>query len=297
MTFVEIGGIRLNCMEWGSGDITVVFIHGNLAGAEWFRLVGSLLPEKFRVVAIDWRGCGRSDKPPPTPHYGNYRIAQHAQDMLAALDRLGIERCHLASHSTGGLISTHMLLAEPERFGKVLALSPVGPMGLRFPPESVEMFKSMKASRETTRKALALTAASLFRPETLAAGMHPDFADHATRDQRDLFEVLVDQAFGVSDGIWFGIPFHLNQVWQSGDLRDQQDVIRHEHLILWGALDPFIPRDDMEEMATRMPDCRLVIVPDVGHSMLIERPELYATYFVQIFAPDRGSHRSAESKP
>jgi pimeloyl-ACP methyl ester carboxylesterase len=39
----------------------------------------------------------------------------------------------------------------------------------------------------------------------------------------------------------------------------------------------------MEEMATEMPNCRLVVVPDVGHSMLIERPELYAKYFVQFF--------------
>lgn len=285
MPLIDVGGIRLNYVQWGRGETTVLFIHGNLACANWFRLAASLLPEWFRVVAIDWRGCGGSEKPPPAPDYENYRITQHAEDILAVIDRLGIDRCHLATHSTGGLISMHMLLAQPQRFGKVLALCPVGPMGLRFPPESMALFPPMKDSREKTRKALALTATTLFRPGTLAPGMQPVFADHATTEQRDLFEELVDEAFAVSDGILLGTPFHLNQAWEMGGLRDRQDEINHEHLILWGALDPFIPREDMEEMAATMPNCRLIVLPDVGHSLLIERPEMYATFFVQMFAP------------
>lgn len=286
MTKIDIGGIGVNYLEWGRGDRTVVFIHGNLASAGWFRLAAPLVPEEVRVVAFDWRGCGESDKLLPTPGYENYRISQLAEDILSALAHLGIGRCDLATHSTGGLISTHLLLAEPHRFGKVLAVSPVGPMGLRFPPESTLLFQAMKASRQTTRKALALTAATLFHPETLVPGQHPVFAEQVSREQRDLFEHLVDQAFAVSDGIRFGIPFHLNAAWQSGALRDAQQRIRHPHLILWGALDPFIPRADMEEMAARMPDCRLVVVPDVGHSLLIERPDIYARYFAEMFAPE-----------
>ena len=286
MSKIDIGGIGLNYLEWGAGGTTVLFIHGNLASAGWFRLAASLLPRGVRVIAFDWRGCGGSDKPPPAPDYENYRIGQLAEDILAALARLGIRHCHLATHSTGGLISTHLLLAEPHRFGKVLAVSPVGPMGLRFPPESTLLFQAMKASRQTTRKALALTAATLFRPETLAPGQQPVFAEHATREQKELFEHLVDQAFAVSDGIRFGIPFHLNAAWESGALHGAQQRIRHPHLILWGALDPFIPRTDMEEMAATMPDCRLVVVPNVGHSLLIERPDIYIRYFAEMFTPE-----------
>ena len=283
MTLIDVGGIRLNFVAWGNGKETVIFIHGNLACADWFGLAGPLLPSRFRVVAIDWRGCGGSDKPPPKPDYSNYSIRQHADDMLAVIDRLGIDRCHLATHSTGGIISTYMLLAEPERFQKVLALDPVGPRGLRFPPESITLLKMMKSSREMTRNGLALTASTLFRPETLDGARRPLFAEHATDQQKDLFEHLVDKTFGVSDGIWFGTPTSLNREWEAGDLRQRQGSIRHEHLVLWGALDPFIPRPDTEEMATHMPNCRLAVIPEVGHSMLIERPELYAKYVAQFF--------------
>jgi non-heme chloroperoxidase len=159
LMLITIGEIRLNYAEWGSGE-TVVFIHGNLACALWFDLVGPLVADHFRVIAVDWRGCGDSDKPPPLSDYSNYTVRQHARDMLAAIRCLGIDRCHLATHSTGGLISIYMLLMEPERFGKVLALNPVGPMGLRFPAESFALFEAMKASREKTRATLALVASS-----------------------------------------------------------------------------------------------------------------------------------------
>jgi pimeloyl-ACP methyl ester carboxylesterase len=285
---IDIGEIRLNYTNWGSHDETVVFIHGNLACSPWFDLIGPLVADRFRVIAVDWRGCGASDKPVPLSDYSNYTVRQHALDMLATIRCLGIDRCHLATHSTGGLISTYMVLMEPDRFGKVMALNPVGPMGLAIPPEIYALLEAMKGSREKTRATLALTAPTLFRPESLTSGMQPMFADHATPTQQQLFERLVDQTLQVSDGIWFGTATDLDRHWRTGGLRASQGSIEHRHLVLWGALDPFIPKQDMEEMAARMPHCDLTIVPDVGHSMLIERPEMYAQYFVEFFRGGTG---------
>jgi non-heme chloroperoxidase len=286
MMLIDIGDVRLNYAERGSGE-TVVFVHGNLACGMWFDLVGPLVADHFRVVAIDWRGCA-SDKPPPLSDYANYTVRQHALDMLAAIRCLGIDRCHLATHSTGGLISTYMVLMEPERVGKVLALNPVGPTGLPVPSESFALLEAMKGSREKTRATLALTAPTLFRPETLTEGPQPMFADHATPAQEELFERLLDQTLQVSDGIRSGTAIDLDRHWRTGGLRTSQGSIEHQHLVLWGALDPFIPKQDMEEMSARMPDCRLTVVPGVGHSMLIERPEMYAEYFAEFFQRGKG---------
>src|SRR5258708_21080081 len=54
----------------------------------------------------------------------------HALDMLAALDAVNIPVCHLATHSTGGIIAARMLLMQPQRFGRVFALDPVTPLGM-----------------------------------------------------------------------------------------------------------------------------------------------------------------------
>jgi len=57
----------------------------------------------------------------------------------------------------------------------------------------------------------------------------------------------------------------------------------HEHLVLYGKLDYWIPRDHVDEMVRRLPRCRLEVFPEVGHSMNLEAPQLFATIFSNYF--------------
>src|SRR3954465_5483069 len=167
MPRVQAGEVQLGWREGGKGAITVVFIHGNLASKDWIELAAPLFPSDLRVIGIDWRGCGDSDRPPAAQDYSNYSMQQHALDMLAALDELRIPFCHLATHSTGGIIAARMLLKQPERFGRVFALDPVTPLGMSFTAARVGVFRAMRTSREVTRAVMATAAASLFVPESL----------------------------------------------------------------------------------------------------------------------------------
>jgi pimeloyl-ACP methyl ester carboxylesterase len=166
MARLQAGEVRLGWREWGGGDVTVVFIHGNLASKDWIELAAPLLPSGLRVIGIDWRGCGESDRPKANADYSNYSMQQHAEDMLAALDTLEIEFCHLATHSTGGIIAARMLLMQPQRFGRVFALDPVTPLGVLFNADQIGLFRSMMASKELTREVMATAASSLFVPES-----------------------------------------------------------------------------------------------------------------------------------
>jgi len=148
---VRAGEVQLGWREWGEDDVTVVFIHGNLASKDWIELAAPLFPPGVRVIGIDWRGCGESDRPKPTADFSNYSMHQHALDMLAALDELRIPFCHLATHSTGGIIAARMLLKQPGRFGRVFALDPVTPLGMAFNAEQIDLFRLMMTSREVTR--------------------------------------------------------------------------------------------------------------------------------------------------
>ncbi|MEH2499691.1 pimeloyl-ACP methyl ester carboxylesterase [Bradyrhizobium sp. AZCC 1678] len=174
---VRAGEVQLGWRQWGEGDVTVVFIHGNLASKDWIELAAPLFPSGVRVIGIDWRGCGESDRPPPTADFSNYSMRQHALDMLAALDELQIPFCHLATHSTGGIIAARMLLKQPERFGRVFALDPVTPLGMAFNAEQTDLFRKMMRSRELTRAVMATAAASLFVPESLAPNTVPRFRE------------------------------------------------------------------------------------------------------------------------
>jgi len=278
MTRVRAGDVHLGVRAWGEGDVTVVFIHGNLASKDWIELAAPLLPRRLRVVGVDWRGCGESDRPAPAPDYVNYSMQQHAVDMLAALDALKISFCHLAVHSTGGIIAARMLLAQPDRFGRVFALDPVTPLGMAFTKEQIGLFRAMMASRDVTRKVMATAASSLFMPESLLADAVPKFRK-GLGDGETFFEHILDQTFGVSEGVWIGTPTHLNLERESRELARRMAEIRHPHLVLWGEKDGWIPLADLEAMTAAMPDCRLVIVPGIGHSMNLEAPVLYAGYF------------------
>jgi non-heme chloroperoxidase len=278
MPLVRAGEVSLGWREWGNGDVTVVFIHGNLASKDWIELAAPSFPSGLRVIGIDWRGCGESDRPQATPDYSNYSMQQHALDMLAALDALKIPFCHLATHSTGGIIAAHMLLMQPRRFGRVFALDPVTPLGMSFDADQIGLFRAMMASKEVTRAVMATAAASLFVPESLAPTMVPKFRD-GLGDVQALFERILEQTFGVSEGIWIGTPVNLTRERESGELQRRMADLHHPHLVLWGEWDGWIAPADLRTMADAMPDCRLVLVPRVGHSMNLELPVLYAGYF------------------
>ena len=280
---VQAGDIKLNYVEHGSGDNIVIFIHGYLSCVQWMDLVWPRLPRDLHVFAIDWRGCGASDKPAATENFANYSIKQHSLDMLAAIKALGIKKCSLATHSTGGVISIYMLLAKPEMFDKVLALDSVSPTGLLLPDEALHTFAPFAASRNYAFKFLSFAASSLFTKESLAPGEKSEFRPETTQEQRELFSLLVDKARELSDGAGTGTLYHLKKEREEGMLHKETRRIKQPMLVLWGEDDLVIPRGDIDETLRLLPNSRLRTFKGIGHSMVLENPNLYAKIFTEYF--------------
>ncbi|WP_068110379.1 alpha/beta fold hydrolase [Tropicimonas marinistellae] len=280
---IQAGGIQLGCRIWGDGPVTVVFIHGNLASKDWIELAARHFPSDLRVIGIDWRGCGDSEKPTATADFSNYSMQQHAEDMLAALDALGIARCHLATHSTGGFIANRMQLAQPDRFGRILSLDPVSPFGLPFEEAALEVFRTMQADATLTRAVMAGVAPTLFDPDSLGLGKTPIYRA-PDADSAALYDRLLAQTQQCADGIWLGTPFHLSAEHDAGEVAARMSELTHETLVLWGEWDGIIPLSHMQTMVERLPACRLVRLPEIGHSMNVEAPALYAGYVGAMFS-------------
>src|SRR5436189_6426093 len=147
MARVRAGEVSLGWRECGSGDITVVFLHGNLASKDWIELAAPLFPSDLRVVGIDWRGCGESDRPPATQDYSNYSMQQHALDMLAALDALNIPFYHIATHYTSAIIAARMPINQPQRSATHVALDALKPPGMPPTPHHIGPVRSLMATR------------------------------------------------------------------------------------------------------------------------------------------------------
>jgi pimeloyl-ACP methyl ester carboxylesterase len=110
--FTTSDGIKIHYMQLGNSGSHVILIHGYTGSAEgnWFRNgIAELLAANHRVVALDCRNHGRSDKPVPN---GPGR----AEDVIELMDHLKIQKAHIHGYSMGGGITGQLLASHPERF-------------------------------------------------------------------------------------------------------------------------------------------------------------------------------------
>lgn len=111
--FVELDGHRYHYVDEGRGP-ALLFVHGNPTWSFAWRHFIRTLSARFRCLAVDHMGCGRSDKP---QHY-NYTLRQHVLNLGVFIDRLGLEDLTLIGHDWGGCIGMGAAVAAPQRFAR-----------------------------------------------------------------------------------------------------------------------------------------------------------------------------------
>lgn len=119
--FVDLAGVRMHVAEAGSGD-PIVLLHGfPQHWWEWRKVIPGLAA-RHRVICPDLRGSGWSDAP-----LGRYEKEELADDIVALLDALELERVGLIGHDWGGFIGFLLCLRHPDRFNRYLALNTAHP--------------------------------------------------------------------------------------------------------------------------------------------------------------------------
>jgi pimeloyl-ACP methyl ester carboxylesterase len=132
METVKIDGVELAYRTVGSGE-TVVFLHCGFIAEAFAPLFGqSGLASRFRLLNYHRRGYGQSG--PVTPPFS---IAQQAQDLIALLDALGIERASLAGHSFGANVALQAALMYPDRVHALALIEP--PIPFLMLPDSAQV--------------------------------------------------------------------------------------------------------------------------------------------------------------
>lgn len=106
--------------EWGDrSSPPLVCLHGVTGHGRRFRkLAEEHLAQRFRAVAPDLRGHGRSGWEPP------WRLETHVADVLETLDELGIARAVFLGHSFGGRLLLELAARAPERIERAVLLDP-----------------------------------------------------------------------------------------------------------------------------------------------------------------------------
>jgi len=123
---ITVDGVRLACHARGPVDApALVLLHGLGGQASTWDIVAAEFARSHRVLAIDLRGHGDSDRP------GVYSFELMRDDVLGVLDRLGLDRVSLLGHSMGGTVAYLIAQQEPGRIGRLILedTPPPFPMG------------------------------------------------------------------------------------------------------------------------------------------------------------------------
>lgn len=127
-------GVKLFVQDLNPGGRkTILFLHGWPLNHMQFDYQYNVLPEAgYRVIGVDWRGYGKSDKP-----LDGYSFDRLAADIRAVVDALGLKQFTLAGHSTGGAIAVRYAA----RYGgheaaNLVLIDAAAPRG--FTPETAE---------------------------------------------------------------------------------------------------------------------------------------------------------------
>ena len=116
--FIRTNDIQIAYDDQGTGAPTLILLHGLTANRRSFDgLLAAGLADGRRVVRVDLRGRGDSDKPET-----GYHMRDHAADVLGLLDALDTQRPVLVGHSFGGLLALYLALHHPERIAKIAIL-------------------------------------------------------------------------------------------------------------------------------------------------------------------------------
>lgn len=259
----------------------VVMIHGLAANlgfwyagaAQWFTNIG-------RVTLYDLPGHGRSDLRP-----SGYAPRQLAEDLGQLLDHLQIDRVHLVAHSFGGMVALCFALQQPERV-KSMVLADVRvwqvepPSWKAVPPAWLKRMRDAGLLLEDTRLdpsvqvLVELARLQLGRPELAKAafaaltGGRAFFAGRrAARRWLDLMENTRAYAEMTS-----GNDFEL----------DDLPKIRQPILAAFGGNS--LLRRSARALEQLCPDCRLEIIPRVGHFFPLTRPRIFAALALEFLA-------------
>lgn len=185
MRFDSFDGTKIAYEDQGDGPV-VVLLHGFASDSyiNWVRpgIVDALADAGYRVVTVDMRGHGASDKPHDPEAYGGDTMAR---DVSALIDHLGLDTVHVVGYSMGAWVAVHlcrsedrvrsavlggigeaMLTAEPDREAVAAALVATDPTAITDPRgRSFRQFADLTGA---DREALAaIQRAPSRRPETL----------------------------------------------------------------------------------------------------------------------------------
>ena len=257
------------------GDETappVLFVHGWGASAYFFRkLLPSVVAAGRRVIALDLRGHGGSDKPKDEARYSSGAMAEYVEGVI---DALGLTRLALVAHSLGGAVALDVACRRPGHFSSLTLLAPVGLAPLRF----VGLARFFTPSATAPLLHLAVPPWSV--PVALRA-FNGTLGDFDFRDVDEYWAPSSDPAFG------WALRALLHRFRLEPRRDDELAALTMPVLVMLGGQDLLIRAKESAARAALLPTARAHIVARAGHVLAEEVPQIVLDALLPHLAADR----------
>ena len=252
--FVEAAGVKWHYVESGSGE-AVVFLHG--LPESWFSWHYQIeeLSKEYRVIAVDLKGYGQSDK-----RDGDYTPQGVANELIAFFDAIGLEEFSLVTHDWGTVIGDCIASTIPSRIVKYIRMqAPV----LKVDPANHPQIELLR------NQALATTIMSQARP--FVTKVYENRTIQKISDE-DLEGIIFEFS---RPGVAEAVPRYFRDYpLESEEVKlERFKKMTFPVLVLQGEKDPAQPLWYFEDIETVFPDAKLQIIKDAGHFTALEKPD------------------------
>ncbi len=259
MPEIEVNGTRLYYEDtgqdgtgWGSTGQTIVFSHGLLWDAKLFAPQLAHLKSRYRVIAYDHRGQGRSADDTAS----SISMETVYQDAVALIEKLGIGPVHFAGLSMGGFVAMRLGARRPDLVRSLILMETSADPE---PPENVPKYRKLNV----VARWLGL---SLVAGKVMPIMFSEDFlTDPARAAERAHWR---GKLVGNRRSIWRAV----NGVIDRAGVHDELDRIRCPVLVVVGEQDVATVPAKAERIHAAIPHSRLVRIAKAGHSSSVEQP-------------------------
>lgn len=250
MAEVIVNGIRLYYELHGDEDAPVLVLNNGIimnAATSW-AFQTRALSSVYRVLQYDCRGQGQSDHPAEA-----YTMAQHADDLSALLEALGIGRAHTAGISYGGEVAQAFALAYPEKTLSLILADTVSEVG----PE-------LRMVVESWEDALRVGDALAFFHATVPWNFSPEFIIKNA--------AVLENAKGRYELLDFEAVIRLCKAFYAVDFTSRLHEIACPVCIIVGSKDLIKGLPYARILQAHLPQSELHILDGAGHASSWERP-------------------------
>lgn len=253
-------GVRLNCQDWSGPGVPLVLLHG-LAGhaGEWDHLAERLSP-RYRVVAVDQRGHGGSER-----HPAELSRAAYVEDVVAVADQLNLARPVLVGQSLGGHTAMLAAATHPDLV-RALVMIEAGPGGPEpgTPAKIGAWLDSWPAPFPTHQEAVEFFGGGALG-QGWAAGLEKRDGRWWPRFERDVMLAALSE--NAERSYW--------PEWAR---------IRCPTLLVL-AQSSIITAPDVDRMLRQRPDTCAMSIPGTGHDLHLQQPDVLYTAIADFLTP------------